>query len=90
MSGEGVLPAPTQVASDFEAGRAAERADTLAYLARRSANATLMARQKPALDEYAADRRRQLEIVINDIEAGLHVGEVHVAGAIAGAAQETN
>lgn len=55
--------------------RAAERADTLAYLRRRLANAETMAKRSAEFGEYGRERARQIEVIIGDIENGLHVDE---------------
>lgn len=59
--------------------------DVLAYLARRHANAALVAQRLPAAEPLAADRRRQLEVMIDEITAGLHHGaaasEAHLVAA---------
>ena len=57
-------------------GRFAERADLLALLRRRRDNCALVATRVGAeFEPFAEDRRRQLDIVIDEIEAGLHLGE---------------
>lgn len=56
------------------AGFTAELLDVLAYLARRRDNAALVAAQMPELEPLAADRRRQLEVMIDEIAGGLHEG----------------
>lgn len=56
--------------------RAAERADVLALLKRRRANCELLvARGGAEWDEMAKDRARQLGVIIEEIEAGRHLGE---------------
>lgn len=66
----------------FMEGLAAERADVVAYLARRRANAVTMAENfrgdSEGLD-LAKDRARQLDIVLQEISTGLHEGEAEVA-----------
>ena len=61
--------------ADYLSGRAAERADVLALLRRRQANAALIAERSPEFAELAADRARQLTVVIEEIEAELHLCE---------------
>lgn len=51
-----------------------ELADVLAYLGRRRDNAALMAKASPEFADWAEDRRRQLEVVIDELENGLHHG----------------
>ena len=63
-----------------QTARRAELLDVLAYLARRRDNAALVAAQMPELEPLAADRRRQLEVMIDEIEAGLHQGLADVLG----------
>lgn len=59
-----------------------ERADVLAYLRRRLANCETMAKRSHEFGEQGRDRARQLEVMIDDIEGGLHVSETVVAGAL--------
>lgn len=52
-------------------------ADVLAWLRRRAENARRVASVTPANDELhqlAADRARQIEVMIGDLHAGLHHG----------------
>ena len=59
--------------------RAAERADVLALLKRRLANCELLvARGGAEWDEMAKDRARQLGVIIEEIEAGRHLGEAEL------------
>ena len=60
-----------------------ERLDVLAYLTRRRDNAARVAAQMPELEPLAADRRRQLEVMIDEIEAGLHEGLADVVAELA-------
>lgn len=76
MSGEGLIEAQRAIASG-------ELADVLAYLERRRANAAAVAARDPAFDAWAEDRRRQLEVVIDELRAGLHLGCAGVAAALA-------
>ena len=53
----------------------AELADVLAFLARRAANAgAIAARGDPVNAEWARDRERQLEVISDELKAGLHHG----------------
>lgn len=56
-----------------------ERQDVLAYLARKRANALTMAQRSPEFAEEGRSIARQLEILSDDIRAGLHVGEALLA-----------
>lgn len=60
--------------------REQERRDVLAYLERKIGNADTMARRSAEFGEHASACRRQLEIVRDEIAAGMHLGEVEVAG----------
>lgn len=54
-----------------------ERADVLAYLLRRAGNAATLAGNNAAAPEdrmMANDRRRQLEVIADEIRAGMHEG----------------
>lgn len=65
-----------------EDGRQKERADVLAYLARRAANARTVAdwaRRGGGHDELAEDRRRQLEVIHDELMHRLHEGEAEKA-----------
>lgn len=91
MSGEGAAPAMSLHGIRFEAGMARERGDILAYLRRRQMNALTMAENAKGDSEaqdLATDRARQMGIIIQEIETGLHAGEAEVAAARA-TAQET-
>lgn len=66
----------------MEAGGAL--ADVLAYLAQRRDNAALVSRRAPELEPLAADRRQQLDVIIGDLEAGLHEGSAAVREWLAG------
>jgi hypothetical protein len=63
------------VSAQYLTGRAEERADVLALLTRRQANAALVAARTPEFAELAADRARQLQVVIDDLRSELHVAE---------------
>ena len=89
MSGEGLLRAAWQEWAETErregrvAGGGAMLADVLAYLARRRDNAALVATRLPALEPFAEDRRRQLEVMIDEFGAGLHGGAAQAAADLA-------
>ena len=75
---EGMALAPT----DFTLGMAAERADVLAYLVRRRDNAAAIAASGAADGEtraLAQDRRRQLDVLIDELTAGMHVWAAEMA-----------
>lgn len=59
----------------FEGGMAAERDRVLAYLCARHRAQETVARQYPSAElvALAEDRRRQLEVMIEEIEHGLHL-----------------
>ncbi len=61
-----------------------ERGDILAYLRRRRDNAAALASRDPEMCDLARDRLRQLEVIIGEVEGGLHAGEEAVASSIAG------
>lgn len=64
-------------------------ADVIAYLERKRANAGLVAGRSPEFAELARDRARQLEIMIDELKAGLHQGEAAVSLMLsAGSAEE--
>ncbi len=59
-------------------GRAAELADVIAHLEQRRDNAAavaLWARSQAGVEPFAEDRRRQLDVVIDELRAGLHLGK---------------
>lgn len=60
--------------SNLRAGRLAERADLLAWLRRRAANAALVGQRYPESESFARDRQRQIEVMIEDIANELHLG----------------
>lgn len=67
-------------------GRIDERDDLVAYLTRRLTNAATMAGRVADSDPDFAlyrDRQRQLQVMIDEISHGLHVGEVAVAARLA-------
>lgn len=55
--------------------RAAEQADTLAYLRKRHRAAETMAQRSPEEADYAGRLRDQIAIEIEMIAQGLHVGD---------------
>lgn len=59
----------------LDRGRMAELAAVLAFLWKRHAAAQLVAEQYPSAElvGLVADRRRQLEVLIGDLEAGFHL-----------------
>lgn len=63
------------------ARRAEELVDVLAYLERKRDNALTMAANSHEFADLARDRARQLGIVIDELRAGLHIGEAEVAEA---------
>lgn len=71
---------PPKVRVLLAAAVAAERADFLAYLARRAGNARRMAEADATYCEWARDRARQLDIMAGEIRAGLHEGLAAVLG----------
>lgn len=75
-----------KIAEAFEKGRSDERADVLASLRRRQQNAEAIASRTPENDEtyqLAKDRARQLAVVIETIEGGLHLGQAAVEAKLA-------
>lgn len=70
MSGEGVL-ASTPTPDD-------ERADFVAYLEQRRDNCETMAAKSREFGPAARVMRRQLDVIIGDIRAGMHVGSAGV------------
>ena len=56
-----------------------ERSDVLAYMARRRANCALVAERCPEFADDARVQQRQLTILIDEIEGGLHEGEAEIA-----------
>ena len=55
--------------------RTEERRDVLAFLARKRANALTIAARSPDFADEARWIVRQIEILSDDIRAGLHLGE---------------
>lgn len=60
----------------------AELADMLAYLERHRANADTIVSRSPEFAEQARDRQRQLEVMIDELRAGLHEGSAAVLAAL--------
>lgn len=81
QASEGITLSAEQIAV---LGREAERADVLAYLARRRANAATMAENSPEFAEDARARIRELDLIEGDVRAGLHEGAAAVADALEG------
>ncbi len=65
-------------AAGYAAGREDERGDVLAFLRRRRDNAAAVS-GRPGMSEFADDRRRQLDVLIEHIAQGLHEDEAEVA-----------
>lgn len=59
--------------------RRVERYDVLALLERRIANAAAVARGFPEREMLAEDRRRQFEVLRDEIKAGMHIGAASIA-----------
>lgn len=71
---------PPKVRALLAQAVAAERADMLAYLARRAGNARRIAEADSTYCEWARDRACQLEIIAGDVRAGLHEGLAEMMG----------
>lgn len=52
----------------------AELADVIAYLEQRCDNCDALVGKMPRFEEGARDRKRQLEVMIDEFKAGLHHG----------------
>lgn len=65
-----------------QGAREAERADVLAYLARKRASATLVAQRSPEHADHAHAVIRQCEIFADDLRGGLHEGDAVIAAAL--------
>ena len=76
MSGEGMISGARSVPSG-------ELADVIAFLERRCANAATMEKRAGEIEPLAADRRRQLQVVIDELRAGMHHGCAAMAAALA-------
>ena len=59
--------------------RLTERADLLAYFARKRANAFLVAKRSPDFAERAEWIARQITVFEQDLAAGLHIGDAETA-----------
>lgn len=73
MSGSGMI---ARVCETRKA--ATERADVLALLARRRRNCETIARHEPGFADDARVQMRQIDIVADEIAAGLHEGEAEM------------
>lgn len=73
---------PEGKSSRFAAGRRAELDDVLAVLRRRRENCLAIEKRTSGMEELAADRRRQLEVLIEQFEQGLHHGAAVAAEAL--------
>lgn len=60
-------------------GRVDERADTIAFLQRRQSACETIAGRSPDQAERASIMQRQLSVLIDEIRAGMHEGDVEVA-----------
>lgn len=65
----------TSIEAALADGRAAERADVLALFARRMAACVTMAERNSAEAERATIMQRQLSVLIDEVRAGMHLGE---------------
>ena len=93
MSGRGLLPATPDWALIALAREAVtdELADVLAYLEQRRDNAAAIAARMSEHDELAdlaRDRRRQLDVQIDELRCGLHHGSAAVRAALTAPQQE--
>lgn len=57
-----------------------ERADVIAYLERKRANAETMAQRSPEFADEGRWSARQIGVLIDDLRAGLHEGLTEPAG----------
>ena len=67
----------------------AERADVLAYLDRRIANAGAVAASSAAdseTREFARDRQRQMQVIRDELAQGMHAGMAQVSAELLGRA----
>lgn len=81
MSGEGLLaacPHAWALALGDPAPAGDERDDVMAYLERRRDNAATIAERWPGFEYEARIQRRQLDIIIGDVRAGMHEGAAGV------------
>lgn len=63
----------------YTLGRVEERQDVLALLERRRCACATMVERNPAEAERAGVMQRQLAVLIDEVRAGLHEGEVAAA-----------
>lgn len=68
------MTVPSKGEAAQAAGYQAAMADVAAYLAQRSDNAKTMAKRSPEFAEEARERLRQLEVIADDLRAGLALG----------------
>lgn len=61
----------------------AERADVLAFLARKAVNAERIAAKSAEHGDDARSQARALRVAIDDLTAGLHEGETEIAATLA-------
>ena len=66
----------------MSAAVSAELCDVIAYLRQRAAAADAAARKDADFDVLALDRRRQAEVIIDDLRAGLHHGCVDLRAGV--------
>jgi hypothetical protein len=52
----------------------AELADVIAYLERRRDNTAAMEARTPQHSDWARERRRQIDVILGELRAGLHKG----------------
>ena len=82
MSAVGVMSRVGPTIGEIEAFDQAERADVLAYLERRIANAGAVAASSAAdaeTREFARDRQRQMQVIRDELAQGMHAGLAAVA-----------
>lgn len=65
-----------------------EMADVLAYLEQRRENADTIAQRDPAFCDWAHDRKAQIEVILGDLRAGLHIGRAEVRAQLLAARAE--
>lgn len=68
------MGAPSKGEAAQAAGYQAATADVVAYLEQRRDAAETMAKRSPEEADLARDRQRKLEVRIDEIRAGLHLG----------------
>lgn len=64
--------------------RETERADVLAYLARKRANAETMVKKSAEFADQGRWTARQIMVLEDDIRTGLHVGDAAMAAQLEG------